>query len=67
VAFIIKLGTEDEETHCLKEGGEAADGRESIRRDTAMLATAMDTELQNRTPSQMLKRTKMSWRRMNLF
>ena len=50
VAFIIKLGTEDEEIHCLKEGGEAADARESIRRDTAMLATATDTELQESDP-----------------
>jgi len=31
--------------HCLKEGGVAADTRESIRRDITMLATARDTEL----------------------
>ena len=36
--------------HCLKEGGVAADTRESIRRDTAMLATAMDTELEESDP-----------------
>ena len=42
--------TEDEEIHCLKEGGVAADARESIRRDTATLATAMDTELEESDP-----------------
>ena len=31
-------GTEDEEIHCLKEGGVAADARESIGRDTTTLA-----------------------------
>ena len=41
---LFNLGTEDEEIHCLKEGGVAADARESIWRDTATLATAMDTE-----------------------
>ena len=48
VAF-IKLRTEDE-IHCLKEGGVAADARESIRRDNATLATAMDTELEEPDP-----------------
>ena len=43
VAF-IKLGMHDKEIHCLKEGGVAADARESIRRDTTTLATAMDTK-----------------------
>ena len=46
----IKLGTEDEETHCLKQGGVAADARESIRRDTAMLAAVMGTELEKSDP-----------------
>ena len=59
VAF-IKLGTEDEEIHCLKEGGVAAHTRESIQRDTVTLATTMDTELEESDPLQMLKRTKMS-------
>ena len=35
---------------CLKEGGVAADARESIRRDTATLATATDTELEESDP-----------------
>ena len=43
-------GTEDEEIHCLKEGGVAADARESIRRDTATLATATDTKLEESDP-----------------
>jgi len=30
-AVFIKLGIEDEEIHCLKEGGVAADARESTR------------------------------------
>jgi len=45
-AVLIKLGTEDEEIHCLKQGGVAADTRESIQRDTAMLATVTDTEFE---------------------
>ena len=45
-AAFIKLGMEDEEIHCLKEGGVAAGAREAIRRDTATLATATDTELE---------------------
>ena len=49
-AAFIKLGTEDEEIHCLKEGGVAADARESIQRDTAMLATATYTELKESDP-----------------
>ena len=49
-AVFIKLGTEDEEIHCLKEGGVAADTRESTRRDTATLATAADTELEKSDP-----------------
>ena len=36
---------EDEEIHCLKEGGVAADAGESIRRDTAT-----DTELKESDP-----------------
>ena len=36
----------DEEIHCLQEGRVAAGARESIRRDTATLATAMNTELE---------------------
>ena len=43
-------GTEDKEIHRLKRGGVAADTRESIRRDTTMLATAMDTELEESDP-----------------
>ena len=35
--FVITDGTEDEEIHCLKEGGVAADTRQSIRRDTATI------------------------------
>ena len=46
----IKLGTEDEEIHCLKEGGVAADARESIQRDTATLASVTDTELEESDP-----------------
>ena len=42
--------TEDEEIHCLKEGGVAADARELSRRDTATLATATDTELEESDP-----------------
>ena len=49
VAF-IKLGMEDGEIHCLKEGGVAADARESIRTDTATLATVTDTELEESDP-----------------
>jgi len=41
-AAFIKLGTEDEEIHCLKQGGVAADARESIRRDTATFTTVTD-------------------------
>ena len=49
-AAFIKLGTEDEEIHCLKEGGVAADARESIQRDTATLASVTDTELEESDP-----------------
>ena len=49
VAF-IKLGTEDEEIHCLKERGVAADARELTPRDTATLATVTDTELKESGP-----------------
>ena len=49
-AGFIKLGMEDEEIHFLKEGGVAADARESTRRDTAMLATVTDTELKESGP-----------------
>ena len=45
-AAFINLGTDDEEIHCLKQGGVAADARESIRRDTAMLATVTDTKFE---------------------
>jgi len=38
------------EINGLKEGGVAADTRESIRRDTATLATATDTELEESDP-----------------
>jgi len=52
----IKLGTEDEEIHCLKEGRVAADTRESTQGDTATLATVPDTELEEiYTSSQTLK------------
>jgi len=44
-AAFIKPGTEDEEIHCLKESGVAADARELPPRDTATLATVTDTEL----------------------
>jgi len=40
----------DEEIHCLKEDGVATDARESIRRDTATLATATDIELEESHP-----------------
>ena len=56
---LIKLRTEDEEIHCLKKVGVAAGARESIRRDTATLATATDTELKESDPFA-LKGTKMS-------
>ena len=46
----IKFGTEDKEIHCLKQGEVAVDARESIQRDTAMLATATDTELEESDP-----------------
>ena len=63
-AAFIKLEMEDE-IHYLEEG--AADARESIWRDAATLATVADAKLKESDPSQMLKRTKMSWRGMNLF
>ena len=52
---VFKLGMEDEEIHCLKEGGVGADTRESTQRDTATLATATlatatDTELEESRP-----------------
>jgi len=50
-AVFIKLGTEDEEIHCLKQGGVAADARESIRRDTATLAFVTDTKLEESDPN----------------
>ena len=46
-ATFIKLGMK---IHCFKEGGMAADARESIHRDTAMLATATDTKLAESDP-----------------
>ena len=49
VAF-IKLETEDEEIHCLKEGGVAADARESTPRDTATLATVTVPSSRNLDP-----------------
>ena len=48
-AVFIKLGTEDEEIHCLKEASKVEwlqTPGESIRRGTAMLATATDTKLE---------------------
>jgi len=48
--MFIKLGMEDEEIHCIKEGGVAADARESIQRDMATLATATDTKLEESDP-----------------
>ena len=38
------------EIHFFKDGGVAADARELIQRDTAMLATAMDAELKKSDP-----------------
>ena len=32
-------GTEDDEIHCLKEGGVADDARETVKRDTATLTS----------------------------
>ena len=49
-AAFIKFGTEDEEIHYFKQGGVAADTRESIQRDTAMLATVTKTELKESDP-----------------
>ena len=48
--LFIKLGTEYEEIHCPKQGGVAADARESNRRDTATLAAVTDTELRDSDP-----------------
>ena len=49
-AAFIKLGTEDEDIHCLKQGGVAADARESIQRYTATLATVTYTQLEESDP-----------------
>ena len=49
-AAFIKLRTEDEEMHCLKQGGVAADAWESIRRDAATLVTVTDTKLEESDP-----------------
>jgi len=49
-AASIKLEMEDKEIHCLKEGGVAADARESIQRGAATLATAMNTKLDESVP-----------------
>jgi len=46
----FKLETEDEEIHCLKQGAVAADARESVRRDAAMLTTVTDTKLEESDP-----------------
>jgi len=48
-AVFIKIWTENE-IPCPKEGGVAADARESIRRDTATLAPVMDTKLEESHP-----------------
>ena len=63
----IKLGTEDGEIHGLEEGGVAADARESIQGDTAVLATATHTELEESDCFADVEEEKMSWRRTNLF
>ena len=55
-------GTEDGEIHCLKEGGVAADARKTMLR-----LPPQQIRSRNQTPSPMLKRTKKSWRRTNLF
>jgi len=59
-AAFIKLWTEDEEIHCLKEGGVAADARESIQRDTATLASVTDTELEKSDPFADVEEDEMS-------
>jgi len=61
--MFIKLGTEDGEIHCFKEGGVAADTREAIQRDAVHACHCNGYQ----TPSRMLERTKMSWRRTNMF
>lgn len=43
-------GTEDEEINCLNADGVAADVRKLIRRDNIMLATTMDSELEESDP-----------------
>jgi len=43
-AAFIKLGTEDKEIQCFKERGVAVDASESIKRDTATLATAVEED-----------------------
>jgi len=55
-AAFIKIGTEDEEIHWLQ-----MSGRQSEETLPCTLATAMDTDLEESTPSQ------MSWRRTNSF
>ena len=67
-AVLIELGTEDEEIHCPKQGGVAADARESIQRDTATLATVTDTEFEESDSCTDVESDKtVSWRRTNLF
>jgi len=41
---------ENQEIHSLKQDGVAAGARESIQRNTAILATAMDIELEESDP-----------------
>ena len=43
--FNKELWCKNEEINCLKEGGMAAEARESIQRDTTTLATATDSEV----------------------
>ena len=66
-AVFVKLRTEDEEIHCLKVGEVAADARESIRIDTATLATAMDTELEESDPIADVEEEEDECRGTNLF
>ena len=43
-------GTEDEEIHCLKQGGLASDARDVVRRDTASLITSAGTDTDDVDP-----------------
>ena len=66
-ASFIKLGMENEEIQCLKQGGVAAGARESIQRDTAILATAMDIELEESDPIADVEEEEDECRGTNLF